>query len=98
MITPGYKKDLLVGHILMKFPLQTYRQIQTSQVTAEAGCSTETALLSGGGHFEDNKMPNHSSAFYITRKPHETPITINHCFKIIIGYIPFSDEIHTYGF
>lgn len=45
----------LVGHILMKFLLQACRQIQTSQITAEDGCSKETALLSRWSHFGDNE-------------------------------------------
>lgn len=47
-------KKTLVDHILMKFLLQAYGQIQTSQIIKESGCSTKTAFLSGGSRFEDN--------------------------------------------
>ena len=47
-------KRTLVDDILMKFLLQACGQIQTSQIIEQSGCSTETALLSGGSRFEDN--------------------------------------------
>lgn len=74
----GYNKGL-VGHILMKFLLQACKQIQTSQIIKEPGCSTEKALLSGGSRFEDNEckclsIANHHSAFYMTGKQSENLI------------------------
>lgn len=56
----------LVGLILMKFVLQACRQIQTSQITVEDGCSKETALFSGWSHFGDNEcnVPEYAKSLF----------------------------------
>ena len=62
------------GHILMKFLLQACKQIQTSQITEEPGCSIQTALLSGGSRFEDNKcnVPEYARSLFSTLRGWKT--------------------------